>query len=176
MQNAWKYALGTIGFLCSCVLSCAQTIPATQAKALDGSSVNFPRNDSPKPLLFVIGFSHKSANQCKSWSQRLKPIYARDPRIAYYELADFQGVPSFVMWMILHGMRREVPKDDWPHFVPLYTDEEKWKKLAGYSAPDHAYLIVADPSGRVLWQAHGPPSDANYGELQAVLGKQITKP
>jgi hypothetical protein len=99
-----------------------------------------------------------------------------EPRIDYYELADFQGGPSFVMWMILHGMRREIPKDEQSRFVVLYSNEDKWKKLVGYSAPEDAYLVVADPSGNVLWQAHGAPSDAKQTELQAVLRKQLGKP
>ena len=110
MQSASKYVVATIALLCWSAVSSAQVIPGTHAKALDGSAVSFPRSDSPKPLLLIIGFSHKSDKQCESWSKRLKAAYMNEPRMAYYELADFQGVPSFVMWMVLHGVRREVPE------------------------------------------------------------------
>lgn len=165
-----------VTFLCVGAVSRAQSVPPTEAKTLNGSTVSFPRAGSSKPLLLLIGFSHESGKQCEKWNKRLKPIYLSEPRIDYYELADFQGVPSFVMWTILHGMRRETPKDEQSRFVLLYSNGDNWKKLVGYSAPDDAYLIVADPVGNVLWQAHGEPNDARQTELRAVLGKQLAKP
>ncbi len=99
-----------------------------------------------------------------------------DPGVAYYELADFQGVPSFVMRMILHGIRRQTPKDEWPHFVPLYSDEDKWKKLVGFTAPENAYVVVADAGGNLLWQAHGEPTEGSIAELRAVIAKDAAEP
>lgn len=158
-------------FLCAGALASAQVVPPTHAKTLKGSVVTFPQTDSPKALLLLVGFSHESSKQCDKWNGRLKASYLNDSHVAYYELADFQGVPSFVMWMILHGMRRAIPEDEQSHFVLLYSDEDKWKKLAGYMAPQDAYLIVADAGGHVLWQTHGEPNDAKYSEMQAALAK-----
>lgn len=138
--------------------------------------MSFPGSDSGRPLLLVIGFSHKSEKQCDSWNDRLKPAYIGESRVTYYELADFQGVPSFVMRLILHGMRRKLSKDEYSYFVPFYSNEEEWKKLVSYSAPEEAYLIVADAGGHVLWQTHGALTDPKYSELQAVIAKQVAKP
>ncbi|MFZ0859557.1 MAG: hypothetical protein WB781_10265 [Candidatus Sulfotelmatobacter sp.] len=176
MLKARKYLTNAVTFACFAALCRAQQVPVTQAKALDKSVVTFPQSDSRKPLLLLISFSHKGEKECDSWNQRLKPAYLSEPRVAYYELADFQGVPSFVMRMVLHGMRRKVPRDEWPHFVPFFSDEEAWKKLVGYAAPEDAYLVVADASGHVLWQEHAAPTDLKYAELQAVIGKQVAKP
>lgn len=164
-----------VPFLCMEVLLRSQSVPPTQAKTLKGSAVSFPIAGSSKPLLLRVGFSHESSKQCDQWNKRFKPAYLSEPRIDYYEIADFQGVPSVVMWMILHGMRREIPKDEQSRFVLLYSDGDKWKKLVGYTAPEDAYVIVADPSRNVLWQAHGEPTDAKQTELQAALGKQLSK-
>ena len=113
------------------VLSRAQGVPPTQAKTLNGTAVSFPGVDSRKSLLLLIGFSHESSKQCDKWNRRLKPAYWSESRVDYYQVADFQGVPSLVMRMILHGMRREVPKDEQSRFVLLYSNEDKWKKLVG---------------------------------------------
>jgi len=142
----------------------SQSIPQTQEKALDGSAVNIPNNG--KSLLLVIGFTHKSDKQCDGWNQKLKSAYLHNPRVAYYEMADFQGVPSFVMWMISHGLRRKIPKDEQSYFVPFFHHEDEWKKLTDYSVPEDAYVIVAAADGRILWQTHGPQTDAKYAELQ----------
>lgn len=45
-----------------------------------------------------------------------------------------------------------------------------------YSSTRDAYLIVADADGRVLWQAHGPPSDSTYSELETVVKNRVSKP
>lgn len=145
----------------------SQSVPQTQEKALDGSVVSFPNNG--KLLLLVIGFTHKSDKQCEGWNQKLKAAYFHNPRVAYYEMADFQGVPSFVMWMISHGLHRKIPKDEQAYFVPFFHHEDEWKKLADYSAPEDAYLIVATADGRVLWQTHGPQTDTKYAELQQAV-------
>ena len=92
-----------------------------------------------------------------------------NPKVAYYEMADFQGMPSVMMWMISHGLHRKIPKDEQSYFVTFFHHEDEWKKLAGYSTPADAYLIVATADGRVLWQTHGPQTDANYAELQHAL-------
>ena len=175
-MNSLKYfviliTLGSFAGLCT-----AQQVPLTHAKALNDSMVTFPQSDSAKPLLLLVGFTHKSQKQCDLWNQKFKPLYAEGSQVTYYELADFQGVPSLVMRMILHGMRREIPKDEHARFLLLDSNEEEWKKLVSYSASEDAYLIVADARGRVLWQAHGAPTDPTYSELQAVLAKQLSSP
>ncbi len=151
----------------------SKRVPQTQEKALDGSSVKFPNNR--KLLLLVIGFTHKSDKQFDGWNQKLKADYAHNPHVAYYEMADFQGVPSFVMWMISHGLHRKIPKDEQAYFVPFFHHEDEWKKLTAYSVPADAYLIVASADGRVLWQTHGPQTDAKYTELQQAIGNAIAK-
>lgn len=102
--------------------------------------------------------------------------YETDPRIDYYELTDFQGVPSFVMKMILHGMRRSVKEPERSHFAPLYTNENDWEKLVDYKASNIAYLVLADPGGQVVWQTHGPAGDAKAANLEAAVTKLVLPP
>jgi hypothetical protein len=157
-------------------IAAAQHIPVTQGTALDGSSISLPKPDASKPLLLVVGFSHKSNNQFKNWNQRLKPAYGTEARLDWYELADFQSVSSFTMHLVMHGMRRSVPKPQWPHFILFQSAEDDWKKLVGFSSPDDAYVVVADGKGNVLWQTHGPPTDAGLADLQSAIAKLLPKP
>ncbi len=152
----------------------AQVVPTTTAKALDGTAIVFPRPDSRKPLLLVIGFSHKSDGDFKQWNQRMLSPYLSDPHIDYYELADLQGVPSFVKGMILHGMRREVPVAQHAHFAPLTAGEEEWKKAVGYSASDNTYVVLADASGHILWRTHGVPDDEKISALKKSLADVLS--
>jgi hypothetical protein len=155
---------------CFTLLARAQVVPATVAKALDGSTATFPRNDG-KPLLLIVGFSHNSSKNFDQWNNRLKPIYLADPAVAYYELMSFEDVPPSIMHMVLRRMRRKVPPDERSHFIPFYSGEKDWRHLVGYSVPKDAYVLVTDPAGRVLWQAHGQITDAKLTELKDLMGK-----
>lgn len=157
--------------LCSTLAGAAQTVPETQGKALDDSQVIFPRKDDHRPLLIMIGFSHKSSRGFEEWNKKVLSSYLSDPKVIYYEVANLQGVPSFVHGMILHGMRRSVPKPEQAHFVPIFTAEEEWKKIAKFSAPDDPYLLIADAAGKVVWQTHGMPTDGSIAELKATIAK-----
>lgn len=145
----------------------AQNIPATSATALDGTTIAFPANR--KPILLMVGFSHKSSDDFKRWNQQLLSPYLSDPRIEYYELADLQGVPSFIKGMILHGMRREIHGAEQSHFAPLTTGEAEWKKTVGYSSSDNTYIVLADAAGHIVCQAHGGPDQWKISELKKAL-------
>jgi hypothetical protein len=172
MKDGIKF--GVLLLLSCFAVSCyGQQVPVTKAKALDGSNVELPDPASAKPLLLVIGFSHKSSNQTQAWDKRLAPLYLENSSVSYYEVADFQGVPQLVMKMILHGMRREIPTKEHSHFVLLESNEQEWKKMANFSAADEAYLIVAGGDGKVLWQTHGAMTDADVVALQKAISLAV---
>lgn len=155
---------------CTCV---AQNVPPTTAKALDGSAVTFPGSQNQKLLLVIVGFSHKSSADFKEWNQRVLSPYLNDPHIDYYELADLQGVPSLVKTMILHGMRREVPKAQHSHFAPLTAGEEDWKKAVGYSPANNTYLILAEPTGHIVWKTSGAPDENKVAAFKQALARLL---
>ena len=147
-------------------LSSAQSIPAIKAKALDNSEIALPNPGSRQILILIVGFSKKSGELCQVWGKKISADYSADARISYFVVPVLQSAPSLVRPMILYGMRKGVPAQALPHFVPLYSNESEWKKLVNFSAPDDAYLIVATPDGHPVWQAHGPYSDAIYADLK----------
>ena len=151
----------------------AHFVPRTEATTLDGTRVVFP-NDNGKPLLIVLSFSHKGSNDLTSWNKHFKVSYETDPRVDYFELADFQGVPSFVMKMILHGMRRSVHEPERSHFAPFYSKEDEWKKITGYKDSNVAYLALADAKGEVMWQSSGPATDAKASDLEKAITKLLS--
>lgn len=105
------------------------------------------------------GFSKKSGEPSRVWGKKISADYNTDARITYFVVPVLQDAPSLVRPMILHGMRKTVPAQELPHFVPLYSNESDWKRIVNFSAPDDAYLIVATPDAHPIWQAHGAYSD-----------------
>lgn len=158
----------------------AQTIPPIKGKALDDSEVVLPKPGSSQYLILTVGFSHKSGQQSSAWGQRLTADFSpSDPHVAVYQFAELQGAPSFIRGTIVRGMRKDVPASQHSHFVPLSDRQDEWKRLVNFSAPDDAYVLFTTPDGRVLWQTHGPVSDASYTALLAAVRKStaaLSKP
>jgi hypothetical protein len=121
-------------------LCAAQTIPAVNAVALDGSRVVLPNPGAQQVLILTLGFSHSSADGCESWNKRIAADYGADARVAYYQIPNLEGAPRIVIPMILHGMRRNVPAAAHAHFVPVYDHEAEWKTLVNFSGADDAYV------------------------------------
>lgn len=160
-----------LGFVAA--LSFAQSIPAIQAKALDNTEILLPHPGSQQLLILVVGFSQKSGKACEVWSKKISADYHADPRIAYFSLPILESAPSLIRPMIVYGIRKGIPDEERGRTVPIYFHESEWKKLVNFSAPDDAYLIVAGPDGKSLWQAHGAYSDAIYSELKKNIANLV---
>jgi hypothetical protein len=153
--------------------SLAQQIPRTELTTLTNSSVTIPVEPGVKPLLVVVGFSHKSSKDAADWNKLYKVTYETDPRLDYYEIGDFQGVPSFVMKMILHGMKRSFQEPERSHFAPFYTHEQDWKNLVRFTDPSICYVVLSDKTGHVAWQIRGPATAAKAAELEAAVANLV---
>ena len=147
----------------------SQQIPQTELITLTNARVSIPIEPGVKPLLLLVGFSHKSSKDASAWNKLFQERYETDPRLDYYEIADFQGVPSFVMKMILHGIRRSLQEPERSHFDPFYTHEQEWKKLVGFDDPDIIYVLLADKTGRVVEQLRGPATADKAAALEAAI-------
>jgi len=148
-----------------------QAIPAVKGKALDDSEVVLPKPENQQLMILVLGFSHKSGDNCVPWGKHLAADYSSDSRVAYHQVPVLASAPSFVRPMILRGMRKNTPASERGHFVPVYDHEADWKALVSFSAPDDPYIIVAAADGRVLWQTHGNFGDSAYAELKTEINK-----
>ena len=149
----------------------AQSIPPINAKALDDSQVILPRTGTSKLLILVLGFSHKSGENCTPWDKRLAGEFQSDALVEYYQIPVLAGAPSFVRPMILKGMRKGLAAGEQARFVPVYDHEADWKKIVNFSAEDDPYLVLARPDGSVIWQTHGLLSESLYGELKNAIAK-----
>jgi len=149
----------------------AQQVPHTELTTLANAHVIIPINPTVKPLLVMVGFSHKSSEDAAAWNKIYKFRYETDPRLDYYEIADFEGVPSLIMKMILHGMRRSFQEPERSHFASFYEHEQGWKTLAGFDDPKITYLVLADKTGHVVWQIHGPATAAKAARLEKSVAR-----
>jgi hypothetical protein len=148
------------------VLSLGQSIPAIKARALDGTEIILPSPGSQKILVFIVGFTRKSGEVCKVWGKKIASDYHDDGRLAYFSLPVLESAPSLLRPMIVHGIRKGLPAEEWHHFVPIFSNEAEWKRLVGFSGPDDAYIVVTAQDGQIYWQAHSPYSENAYADLK----------
>lgn len=163
------HLIAAVGCFCLPAPVFSQQIPEISVRTLDGGRMVLPVPGSGQPLIVLISFSHSGGDDAMMWNKEFKARYETDPRVEYCELADFQGVPHVIMKLILHGMRREVKEPEKAHLGLLYSGEDGWKKLVGYGNPEISYLVVADASGRVLWQTRGPATAEKAAELEKAV-------
>ena len=169
MTRLSGHVIWALVFLACATSALCQSIPPVKAKGLDESEVVLPNPGSQQYLIMVIGFSRKGGQVCGPWGKRLNADYPPTSPVAIYQIAELQDAPSFVRGMIVHGMRKGTPPAQQSHFVPIYDHEDEWKKATNFSSPDDAYILLAAPDGKILWQAHGPLTDAAYAQLQSTV-------
>jgi hypothetical protein len=59
-------------------------------------------------------------------------------------------------------------------FAPFTAGEDESKKTVSYSVSKDTYLILAEPSGHVVWQTSGVPDDQKVAALKQALAKLIS--
>jgi len=133
-----------------------QTLPKTEEETLSGEKVNLQTALSGKVGILVLGFSQKSKEQSKVWGKDVLAEFRGDNSIVIFQMAVLEAVPRLVRGMVLHGMKKDVPADVQPHFLPILHNEQQWKELTQFSAADDAYILVVDREQKVVWRDHGP--------------------
>jgi hypothetical protein len=122
--------------------------------------VDFPALAKGKIVLVIIGFTHASQAQTKTWSQRV----GSSPEA--YSMAVLQDVPRLIRGMVAGSIRSSIPQTSRDHFLLVYTGEKELKQAAGFDSPDDAYLLLLGHDGAIRWRFHGPCTDAALASLR----------
>ena len=134
----------------------AQVIPHTEAETLSGKKIVLPDAASGHPAVFIVGFSRAGGDSSGRWGKQLRQEFSN---VQIYSVAELQDAPKMVRGMIRHSMRGNIPQNEQDTFVVLYQDEDVWKKLADFSDPNDAYIVLVDSAGRIRWRTHGKDPD-----------------
>ena len=137
----------------------AQVIPHTEAETLSGKKIVLPDAATGHPAVFIVGFSRAGGDSSGRWGKQLRQEFTTDSNVQIYSVAELQDAPKIVRGMIRHSMRGNIPQNEQGTFVVLYQDEDVWKKLADFSDPNDAYILLVDSAGRIRWRTHGKVPD-----------------
>jgi hypothetical protein len=147
----------------------AQVIPHTEAETLSGKKIVLPDAASGHPAVFIVGFSRAGGDSSGRWGKQLRQEFSN---VQIYSVAELQDAPKMVRGMIRHSMRGNIPQSEQDTFVVLYQDEDVWKKLADFSDPNDAYILLVDSAGRIRWRTHGKvPDQRAVNALRNEIGK-----
>jgi hypothetical protein len=150
----------------------AQVIPHTEAETLSGKKIVLPDAASGHPAVFIVGFSRAGGDSSGRWGKQLRQEFTTDSNVQIYSVAELQDAPKMVRGMIRHSMRGNIPQSEQDTFVVLSQDEDVWKKLADFSDPNDAYILLVDSAGRIRWRTHGKvPDQRAVNALRNEIGK-----
>ncbi|HEY0383921.1 MAG TPA: hypothetical protein VGC72_17140 [Candidatus Elarobacter sp.] len=140
-------------------------IPHAEVQTLSGKNIVLPDALSGRPAILVVGFTNRSRSQTAAWGTQLAKDFGNEPRLQRLSLAVLDDVPAFVRGMVITGIRRGVPKDQHDTFLLLFHDAQPWKDLTDFKNSDEAYVLLVDPTSKVVAQTHGSPETA-YAQVQ----------
>jgi hypothetical protein len=150
----------------------AQVIPHTEAETLSGKKIVLPEAAAGHPAVFIVGFSRAGGDSSGRWDKQLRQDFATESNVRVYSVAELQDAPKMVRGMIRHGMRGSIPKNEQDSFVLLYQDEDVWKKLADFSDPNDAYILLVDSADNIRWRTHGKgPNQQAVNALRDEISK-----
>jgi hypothetical protein len=144
----------------------AASIPSTTGTTLDGKSIVLPRDLAPQATVLILGFTQHSQDATTAWEKAVRASLST-PGTSYFDIPFLEDAPRFVRPMILRAIRKQVPDIVKPRFLPLTTNEAEWKQIADFSdsAPNAAYVLLVDRSGKVRWHTHEPCSPQSLAQL-----------
>jgi hypothetical protein len=145
-------------------------IPQTHGTSLAGTSITLPDDLRGKVGVLVLGFSKSSGDVCKGWGRRLMESYRDSPEVTYYQMPVLESVPKLIRGMVVKSMKSGVPAAEQTHFLPVFSDEASWRKIAHYGNTDDAYILVVDGDGKVLWETSGKVTDTGFAALKKEIG------
>jgi hypothetical protein len=141
-----------------------EVMPRIEGESFAGQKVMLPDDAKGKVAVLVFGFTQASKGPTSTWGQKIFSEFGNEAGFALYQLPVLEDVPRFVRGMVISGMKKGIQENMRDHFVPILQGESELKRLVAYKEPDDAYLVVLDPSGKIVQRMHG--SSSAYEQLR----------
>ena len=151
------------------------TLPMLKGEFLDGKEVELPSAAQGKVALLALGFSHDSKAAVDGWTQRFRKDFGDNPQVTFYAIPMIGGAGAMAKPFILGGMRKDTPKEDYEHVIPVFGGAGFWKERLRFKEEKAAYLILLGQESVIRWVGHGFVDDAKYGELAEVVRRLLGK-
>lgn len=119
--------------------------------------------------IVIAGFTQASSKASEAWQKRVTQDFGSDPKYVIYSVAILEDVPRLIRGLVTGSMRKGTPAARQDTFLYTFQEEKEWKRVAGYSEKDDAYVMVIDPRGELQMAIHGANTEGQYGALRERL-------
>jgi hypothetical protein len=146
------------------------TLPVLSVQTLSGHALSIP-GDLHAPTIFIIGFTKKSRDQTEAWAHRLRADKVTPLRISLKDVIVLEDVPGLFRGFVIKQLQTSIPRSLHDEILVVTQGADLWKRSAGFTSEDDAYLLLADAKGAIVWRMHGAVSDAGYAALQQSIAR-----
>ena len=182
IERYWKptCARVTPAFLIVFIIGCAavipnraplgQPFPGVQGTSLSGVDTRLPDDCGGALCVLMVGYTRASQFDIDRWLLGLNQL---STPVRVIEVPTIPGLfPGLFAEQIDGGMRRGIPREDWPAVVTLYDDAERVTAFLGTEGKDNARVVLLDPQGWVIWVHDRGYSAALVSELDREVRAQ----
>ena len=144
-----------------------ETFPALRGQSLDGVERQLPGDLIGAPALLLIGFKMETQFDLDRWILGAQQVGLK---VKILELPTLPGLlPGLFAATIDGGMRRGIPREDWPSVVTIYGDAKVLEQFVGSEDPLPGRIVLIDAAARVVFFHDRGFSAGALQRLAAVL-------
>lgn len=127
-----------------------ELFPTASGTSLDGREVKLPADLAGQNCILLIGYEQRTQFDIDRWVMGLMQggVKAR-----ILEIPTISGlVPTLISGWIDDGMRKGIPREDWPAVVTVYGgDASNLAAKLGRENPQNALVVAIDATGKITW-------------------------
>ena len=148
-----------------------KTFPGVTGIDLEGKDRQLPAAFSGRKNLVAVAFEREHQDAVNTWIPFAESQMASDPDVRFYEVPLIYEMMGITRMWVNNGMRSGIPDPAArERTITVYTDRDVFTKALNMST-DRIYMLLVDDTGKILWRAEGPRTDALEKSLKAALKK-----
>jgi hypothetical protein len=134
------------------------------AETLSGESRTFPRDAAQPRSIFVVTFSKAASPRASDWTRKLRQNQVK-LKAEIFQVAVLEDVPKLFRSAVISALASGLPNELHDHFWVAVARTADWQRCVDSAADDEPHVFVLDDLERVVWRAHGQPTDVLLREL-----------
>ena len=147
--------------------------PSVTGTSLTGKSVQIPTDFEGKPAVLMIGYTQRSQFDIDRW---ILGFLQLETPVRLVEVPTIPGLfPGLFANRIDEGMRRGIPREDWPAVVTVYEEAKDIVDFTGNVLGSNARIMLIDSMGKVRWFSDRGYSGGQIKELDTLIRTIGTK-
>ena len=141
--------------------------PSVTGTSLTGKKVQVPTDFEGKPAVLMVGYVQRSQFDIDRW---ILGFIQLDTPARLVEVPTIPGLfPGLFANRIDEGMRRGIPREDWPAVVTVYEEGADIVNFTGNVLPNNARILLVDEHGKVIWFSDRGYSGGQVKELDTLI-------